>query len=147
MTEQASSQYRSGSRAQEESSSWAAGFVLFAGLMMVMTGVFQAINGLVALFENEFYVVTQNYLFEFDLTTWGWTHLILGVVVALAGGAVMAGRVWGRTVGVVLALLSAGVNFLFIPYYPIWSILIITLNVFVIWALVAHGRDLQKLTT
>jgi hypothetical protein len=97
---------------------------------------------LVAVFENEFYVATPNYLFQFDVTTWGWIHLLVGLVVAAAGAAVLSGQVWGRAIGILLAVLSAIANFLFIPYYPFWSLLIITLDIFVIWALSAHGRDI-----
>jgi hypothetical protein len=141
VTEEAASQYRSAGR-EEEASGWAVGFILFAAIMMIMAGCFQAFAGLVALFENEFYVATRNYLFELDATTWGWVHLILGVVVALAGLAVLAGRVWGRVVGITLAVLSAIANFLFIPYYPFWSLTVIALDIFVIWALAAHGREI-----
>ena len=70
MTEQTAPQYRSAGRAKE-ATGWAVGFILFAALMMIMSGVFQAFSGLVALFENEFYVATRNYLFQFDATTWG----------------------------------------------------------------------------
>jgi hypothetical protein len=140
MSEQAAPQYRSAGRA-EEASGWAVGFILFAAIMMIMSGIFQAFAGLVAIFENEFYVATRNYLFQFDATTWGWIHLIGGIIVALAGFAVMSGRTWGRVVGITLAVLSAIVNFAFIPYYPFWSLLVIALDVFVIWALAAHGRD------
>jgi len=140
VTEEAAPQYRSARRA-EEASGWAVGFILFAGIMMVMSGAFQAFTGLVALFENEFYVATRNYLFQFDATTWGWIHLLGGVLVLLAGFAVMAGRTWGRVVGITLAVLSALANFAFIPYYPFWSLTVIALDIFVIWALAAHGRD------
>ena len=142
MSEQAAPQYRSAGRAQA-TSTWAVGFILFAGIMMVMAGFFQAFSGLVALFENEFFVATRNYLFQFDATTWGWIHLLLGIVVAAAGFAVMAGRTWGRVVGITLAMLSALANFAFIPYYPFWSLLIITLDIFVIWAIAAHGGELR----
>jgi hypothetical protein len=137
------SQYRPASRAVEDSSGWAAGFTLFAALMMIMAGVWQALAGLIAIFENEFYVATRNYLFEFDATTWGWIHLLLGVIVGLAGLGLMAGQTWARVVGIILAVLSAIANFLFIPYYPFWSMLIIAVDVFVIWALAAHGRALR----
>jgi len=140
VSEQAAPQYRSAGRA-EEASGWAVGFILFAAIMMIMAGCFQAFTGLVAIFENEFYVATRNYLFQFDATTWGWIHLIGGIIVVLAGFAVLGGRTWGRVVGIILAMLSALVNFAFIPYYPFWSMLIIALDVFVIWALAAHGRD------
>jgi hypothetical protein len=130
------------SRAErEEASGWAAGFVLFAALMMIMAGCFQAFAGVVAIFENEFYVATRNYLLQLDATTWGWVHLVLGVIVALAGFAVMAGRTWGRVVGITLAMLSALANFAFIPYYPFWSLTVIAVDIFVIWALAAHGRE------
>jgi len=144
MTERSAPEYTSASRDQEPSG-WAAGFILFAGVMMVMAGAFQAFAGLVALFENEFYVTTPNYLFQFDATSWGWIHLILGLVVAGAGFGVMAGQTWARVVGITLAVLSAIANFTFIPYYPFWSMTIIAIDVFVIWALAAHGRDVAKL--
>ena len=128
---------------EHEVSSWAVGFVLFAGVMMIMAGAFQAFSGLVALFEDEFYVATRNYLFQFDATTWGWIHLIGGALVAVAGFAVMAGQTWARVVGIILAVLSAIANFTFLPYYPFWAIIIIAVDVFVIWALAVHGRDVK----
>jgi hypothetical protein len=140
VTEHTAPRYRSASRARE-ASGWAVGFILFAGLMMIMAGIFQAFAGLVALFENEFYAATRNYLFQFDATTWGWIHLLVGLVVALAGLAVLGGRTWGRVVGITLAVVSALANFAFIPYYPFWSLTVIALDIFVIWALATHGRD------
>jgi hypothetical protein len=136
------SQYRSAGRAGQ-ASGWAVGFIVFAAVMMIMAGLFEALTGLVAVFDNDFYVATRNYLFQFDATTWGWIHLVLGVVVALAGWGVLAGRTWARAVGITLEVLSAAANFLFIPYYPFWSLTVIALDVFVIWALAAHGRELQ----
>jgi hypothetical protein len=97
--------------------------------------------GLVGIVNDTFYAVTRPYVFQFNVTTWGWIHLIVGVVVALAGWALLVGQTWGRVVGIVVALLSAVSNFMFIPRYPIWSLLIIALDVFVIWALAAHGRE------
>jgi hypothetical protein len=112
-------------------------------MLMIMAGAFQAFAGLVALFENEFYVATRNYLFKFDATGWGWIHLLIGLLVLLAGFAMLAGRTWGRVVGITLAVVSALANFAFIPYYPFWALTIIALDIFVIWALTAHGHDLQ----
>jgi hypothetical protein len=140
MTEDAG--YRSARRA-EETSGTAVGFILFAAIMMIMVGVFQAIQGLIGIFENEFYVTTRNYLFKFDATTWGWTHLILGLLVAFAGWGLFSGRTWARTVAIILAVLSALANFLFIPYYPLWSLLLITMDIFVIWAVAAHGGAMR----
>ncbi len=126
---------------EREPSGWAVGFILFAGIMMVISGGFQAFTGLVALFENEFYAATRNYLLQFDATAWGWIHLLVGIVVAVAGFAVMAGQMWARVIGIILAVVSIAANFAFIPYYPVWSLVIIALDVFVIWALTVHGRD------
>jgi len=120
---------------------WMAGMTTFAGIMLIIAGVFNVIEGLVALFQNEVYVAGPRYVFAFDLTAWGWTHLIIGAVVAAAGFAVLSGQVWGRSVGVAVAVLSMLANFLFVPYYPVWSLLIIALDFFVIWALIAYKRD------
>jgi hypothetical protein len=137
------SQYGAASRAERDTSGWAAGFILFAALMMIMAGCFQFFAGLIALFNDTFYVATRDYVFQFDATTWGWIHLVVGVIVALAGFGIMAGRTWARVVGITLALLSALANFLFIPYYPFWALTVIALDIFVIWALAAHGRELR----
>ena len=131
-------------RASRETSGWAVGLILFAAIMMIMVVVFQALQGLIAIFENEFYAATRNYIFKFDATTWGWIHLILGLIVAFAGWGLLSGRTWARVLAITLAVLSAIANFLFIPYYPFWSLLLITLDVLVIWALAAHGGDLRE---
>jgi tetrahydromethanopterin S-methyltransferase subunit F len=146
MSEQAAPQYRSAGRAAEATSGWAVGFILFAAIMMIMIGVFQAIAGLVAIFENEFYVATRSYLFQFDATTWGWIHLLAGVIIAFAGWGLLSGRTWARVAGIILAVLSAIANFAFLPYYPFWALTIIALDVLVIWALAAHGRALRDST-
>ena len=124
-----------------DTSGWAVGFTLFAAIMMLMAGAWQALAGLVAIFENEFYVQTRSYLYEFDATTWGWIHLLIGLVVAFAGWGLLSGRTWARAAAIALALLSAIANFLFIPYYPFWSLLIIALDVFVIWALAVYEPE------
>jgi hypothetical protein len=142
MTEQPTQRTRSTIQ-QDKPSGWAKGFIAFAGVMMILAGAFQALSGLVALFQDEFYVNTANYLLQFDATTWGWIHLLLGVAVLFAGFAVLSGQTWGRVIGVILAVLSALSNFGFIPY-PFWSMLIIALDIFIIWALTAHGRDITR---
>jgi hypothetical protein len=125
------SQYDTGPRP----SGWAVGGLTFASTMMVLIGVFQAFAGLGAIIDDEFFVVTQNYAFDLDVTAWGWIHLILGIVVAWAGYALWSGKLWAGVVALILAMLSAIANFFFIPYYPFWSLLVIALNVWVIWAL------------
>jgi len=123
-------------------SNWAVGWAGFAGVMLIMIGIFDAIQGLVALFNDEFFVVTQEWVFEFDITTWGWIQLILGVVLIASGVGIFSGNVAARTIGVIVAGLAAIVNFAWLPYYPIWSIIVIAICVSVIWALTAHGRDI-----
>ena len=127
---------------QRSTSGWAVGLTTFAALMMIMIGFWHAIAGLVALFEDQFYVVGQEYVFQLDVTTWGWVHLILGIVVGLAGVALFSGATWARTIGVILAVVSAVAAFAWLPYYPIWGGLIAASAIFVIWALTAHGRDI-----
>jgi len=122
----------------------AVGFIVFAGVAMVMIGAFHALQGLVALFNDDFYVVGQKWIFQFDLTTWGWVHLIVGIGVALAGFFVFNGAVWARAVGIAVAAVSALLTFVWLPYYPIWSLIIIALDVMVVWALSVHGRDFAR---
>jgi hypothetical protein len=118
------------------------GLVVFAGVMMILLGIFHALTGLTAILKDQFFVFTSNnYLISVDVTAWGWIHLIAGVVVALAGFYVLTGAAWARAIGILLAALSAIANFLFIPYYPFWSLLMIALDIFVIWALARHGRE------
>lgn len=129
---------------RHEPSSWAIGFTMFAAIMLVLIGLYHAIVGLSAIIENQFFVVTDNYLFNFDVTVWGWIHMVAGVVVLLAGIGLFTGATWARVVGVIVALISGIANFLFLPYYPMWSLLIIAVDVAVIWALTAHGRDIVE---
>jgi hypothetical protein len=116
-------------------SGWAVGGITFAGTMLIMIGIFQAIDGLVAIFNDDFFLVTQNYTFDLDVTAWGWIHLLLGIVMVLTGYSIFAGKTWAAVAGITLALISAIANFFFIPYYPFWAILVIGLDVWVIWAL------------
>ncbi|WP_344022891.1 DUF7144 family membrane protein [Pseudonocardia kongjuensis] len=122
---------------------WQSGLAVFAGIMMVIAGAFGAVQGLVALFSNEVYITAPGYVLALDLTTWGWVHLILGLLVGFAGAAVLTGQTWGRVVGITIAILSMLANFVFIPYYPVWSLLIIVLDVFVIAALCTYTRGAQ----
>ncbi|HEX5928290.1 MAG TPA: hypothetical protein VFY48_02765 [Solirubrobacterales bacterium] len=119
----------------QEVSGWAAGGVGFAACVLTIIGVFQVVAGLTAIFDDEFFVVTANYTFEFDTTVWGWLHLILGVVMVSTGMGLFVGKSWAAVTGIFLATLSAIANFFFIPYYPFWAILVIALDIWVIWSL------------
>jgi hypothetical protein len=125
--------------ADERESDWT-GLITFAGIMMVVAGVWHALAGIAALLNDNLYVSTPNYVYSLDLTGWGWGHLVLGALVTVTGGAILTGQTWGRIVGIVLVVLSLIANFLFIPWYPVWSLVIIGLDVAVIWALAAWRR-------
>ena len=120
------------------------GWAYFAGIMMAVLGFFQVIIGLTALFKDSYYVVLPNSIVNVDFTVWGWAHLALGLLVLCAGFALLAGQVWGRVVGVILAMVSAVANLLFLPAYPIWSTIVIVVDVLVIYALVVHGSELEE---
>jgi hypothetical protein len=126
-------------REPDDISGGAAAGILFAATILLMVGIFQAIAGLVAIFDDEFYVVTRNYTFDLDTSAWGWVHLIIGLLVAATGWSLFARRAWAGVAAITLATLSAVANFFFIPYYPFWSILMIALDVWVIWALTRPG--------
>jgi hypothetical protein len=118
-----------------------AGIRTFAGVLMLVIGGYHAMAGISALVEDEIFLETPSYTYALDVTTWGWVHLGLGVLVALAGAAVLRDRLWGRLVGIVLAGLSLFANFLFLLYYPLWAALIIALDVVIIWALSAYRPE------
>jgi hypothetical protein len=129
-----------------EPSGLALGTIAFAAIMLMIVGVFQAVAGLGAILKDTVYAVGQDYVFKFDATTWGWIHLLLGILLVFAGIALFGGAVWARTIGVIIAGLSAIGNFVFIMSWganTFWSILIIALDVMIIWALTVHGRDMQ----
>jgi len=120
-------------------SGWAIGGITFAATVLTIIGVFQVIAGLVAIFDDGFYVVTQNYTFDLDATAWGWVHLLLGLLLLFTGFGLFSGSAWAGVTAIMLLSLSAVVNFFFIPYYPFWSILVIALDIWVIWALTRPG--------
>ena len=128
------------SQKPQEVTGWV-GWVYFAGIMMVILGVLQMIAGFTALFNDEWFLVTENVLLTFDFTTWGWIHVLLGVAIAASGVAVTAGSVLGRSVAVLLAALNIIALFGFVSAYPVWVIILITINVLVIYALVVHGGE------
>ena len=127
----------------EEPTSWT-GWVVFGGVMLIMLGAFQIIEGLVALFNQGFYLVGPHGLVvDVNYNTWGWVHTIIGVVAILTGVGLLAGNMAARVVGIAVACLSALVNLAFISAYPVWSTIMITLDVIVIYAIIVHGRELK----
>lgn len=127
-----------------EQTAWA-GWVVFASFMMFLVGSFQAVQGLVAIFDDGYYVVREGGLVvNVDYTVWGTVHLLIGVLLILCGAGVLAGNVVARAVGVALAGLSALANMAFIGAYPVWSIIVIIVDVVVIYALTVHGGELRS---
>jgi hypothetical protein len=135
---------RSGDGSAEPQTTGWVGWIMFAGVMMLILGLFHAFQGLIALFQQQYYLVTANGLtVHVDYTAWGWTHLIFGIVVVAAGAALLAGQMWARVVAVVLAVLSAVVNAGFLAAYPVWSAIMIAVDILVIWALTVHGSEMR----
>jgi len=137
------SQGRAAPGRSRASRGWAVGGLIFASTMMIVLGIWQVFIGIAALAEDDFFVVQDGYVYDLDVTAWGWIHLILGAVVGLAGFFLFTGSALARAVGIGLAGLAVVANFLFLPYYPVWSVVVIALAVFVIWALATvQPRDL-----
>ena len=126
-------------RSEEQVSGWALGAIAFAGTMLTLSGIFQALAGLVAIVNDDFYVVARNYTYDLDISAWGWLHMVIGLAVFATGLALFARKTWAGVAAIVLAMISALANFFFIPYYPIWALVVIALDVWVIWALTRPG--------
>jgi hypothetical protein len=120
------------------------GWIMFASFMMMLVGIFQVIAGLVAIFKDEYYLVGEKSLVVFNYTAWGWIHLVMGVIVFLAGLALMNSAMWARILAIFLASLSLLANMAFLDAYPLWSILMIVIDVLVIYALTVHGGELKE---
>lgn len=120
------------------------GWVHFAGYMMMIAGVFDLIAGFTALFKDTVFVVTDSHLVALDYTGWGWVHIILGIIMFVAGIALFGGKTWARMLAVLMASLSAIANFAFIEAYPWWSLAIIVVDMLVIYAVIVHGGELKE---
>jgi hypothetical protein len=120
-------------------SPWAVGGITFAGAMLVLIGCFQFLGGLAAVINDELFDIGREYAFDLDPTAWGWIHMVLGVLLLVAGFGLFARQAWAGVTALFLAMLSAVVNFLFIPYYPWWALVLIALNAWVIWSLTRPG--------
>ncbi|MCA9324654.1 hypothetical protein KDA23_01125 [Candidatus Saccharibacteria bacterium] len=112
--------------------------------MMIISGGFQMISGLVAIFKDNFYVVTDRALVAFDITTWGWVHFLMGLIIFLAGASLLNGAVWARVLAVLLACVSLFANMAFMPVYPLWATLIMVVDALILYALLVHGDELRR---
>jgi hypothetical protein len=111
---------------------------IFAGTVLSVVGLFQFFEGLSAVLKDDVYVTTPNYVYQFDLTTWGWMHLVVGAVAVAVGLAILMGQSWAMVAGIIMATLSLLMQFLFIPWAPFWAMVIIAVDIFIIWALAAR---------
>lgn len=127
---------------ETEPTGWT-GWISFAGVMLIIAGTLGVIFGIIAAVNDNWVVFTNRNAVQVDLSTWGWIHIIVGAIVLLAGFGVFTGNILARIIGVLVALVSLIANFLWLPVYPIWAVIIITIDVLVIWALTAHGREMR----
>jgi hypothetical protein len=116
------------------------GGVVFAATLMIFAGAMAIIEGIVGIAKDDLYVTSPNYTLKFSTTAWGWIHLIIGIVVVLAGFYLFTGSEWARWVGILVAAVSAFFQFFFIPWYPFWALTLIAIDIFVIWALATAPR-------
>ena len=127
---------------ETERTGWT-GWISFAGVMLILAGSLGLIFGIIAAVNDNWVVFANRGAVSLDLSTWGWVHIIVGAIVLLAGFGVFTGNILARIIGVLVALASLILNFLWLPVYPVWSVIIITIDLLVIWALTAHGREMR----
>ena len=128
---------------ETERSGWT-GWIVFAGVMMIISGSLNALYGLIAVVNDDWVVWTNSASLYIDVSQWGAVHLVIGLVVLLSGIGVLSGNILARTVGVIVASLSLIASFFFIPAYPLWTLVVIAIDVLVIWALTAHGKEMRQ---
>jgi hypothetical protein len=119
------------------------GWVIFAGVLMVIGGALWAIQGFIAIFQNDVVIFGEEGALFLNVTGWGWVHLILGLLLLLSGILVMRGNLFGRTMAVILASVSIIVNFIWLPVYPVWAIVVIAIDVFILYAVIVYGKELK----
>ena len=123
---------------------WALGGAILAAWLMILLGIWSVLVGIAAIARDEVFITTPGYTYAVNLTGWGWIHLVLGVLVLVAGFSLFSGATWARVVGIILAVLVALDYFLFLPLHPLWSIVVIALSVFIIWSLATVSRDTAR---
>lgn len=129
------------SQLSHRGAAWATGLTVFAVVMMMIAGIMQILTGIVALANDEFYVVGRDYTWKFDITTWGWIHLLIGILLVIVGACLWTGQTWARWAGLAIVGLSMIANFAWVPYYPVWGIIVLALDAAVIWALAVGTQE------
>src|SRR5215213_6862178 len=129
------------------SASWAQGISFFAGVLLIVGGGFEAIQALAAIVKDEYLVVAPNYIYTLDLTAWGWIHLLIGLALVAIGICLLLGQGWALIAGIVVTAVSALINFTWLPYSPLWAMLVIAIDLLVIWALASARSQARDATT
>jgi uncharacterized membrane protein len=127
----------------DERTGWT-GWIVFAGVMMIISGSLNALYGVVAAVNDDWVGWTNRENAFLDVSQWGWVHIVVGLIVLLCGIGLFSGNILARTVAVIIASISLVSNFFFIPIYPLWALTVITIDALVIWALTAHGREMRE---
>jgi hypothetical protein len=127
----------------DQRSGWT-GWITFAAVMMILAGSLNLLYGIIAAVNDEWVVFTNRANVYLDISEWGWVHIIVGAVVLISGLGLFSGNILARTIAVVVASISLLVNFFFIPVYPLWAITVIVIDLLVIWAVTAHGREMRE---
>ena len=120
------------------------GVTVFAGIMLILGGGFEALQAIAAIVNDKYLVVLPNYIYSFDLTAWGWIHLLIGLAMAAIGICLLLGQGWALIAGIVVAAISALINFTWLPYSPLWAIVLIAVDVLVIWALISIRQQAKS---
>jgi hypothetical protein len=129
-------------RDEQDVSGWSIGFTVFAATMMIVVGFFQFFEGLAAVIQDDFFVLGRKYAFDLDVSTWGWIHMICGALVIIGGMGLFSGAMWAKVIAIIALMAQMLLNFFYIPYYPVWSLLIIAVAIVCIWAIVQYPRDM-----
>lgn len=120
------------------------GVTVFAGIMLILGGAFEALQAIAAIVNDKYLVVLPNYVYAFDLTVWGWIHLLIGLALVAIGISLLMGQGWATMAGIVVAAVAALINFSWLPYSPLWAIVLIAVDVLVIWALISSRQQAKS---
>jgi hypothetical protein len=125
----------------QRTTGWAS-WIVFAALFMVINGVLGVIQGLVSLFRDDFFIVTDDHIATFNVSAWGWIHIVIGAILIAVGLAVFKGALWARVGAVVIVSLNLIAQFTWASVFPVWAVIVIAIDALVLWALIVHGDEI-----
>jgi hypothetical protein len=120
-----------------------AGWIGFAGLLMIVMGAIDFFEGLIAIIRGEYYFVAPSQIIVFDTTTWGWLTLLWGIVILLAGLGLIGGATWARWFSIVVVIVSIIHQLAFVgnAAYPLWALMVLALSIIILFALTARWGE------